>query len=292
MQFWTNSTATLRLAIIIAVAALAGCESKISVELATEAPADLEISQVNVLLRGVEFQKDSGGTDSLEFDSSEPVNLMNLLDSNFLRLFTDEELGDGRYTGVRLLFDDEEDDDRDNQLILTSGEEIDLTFGTTDEFSEVDFTVDKDDSSSDSIVLTLDLRQSLPLLDNDTETTVLTPVLRAIREEDAGGIAGNVSVSCPANSSLAIYLFLGEDITPDDRDGAGVEPYLTTGVGVNGSSTTSGYAFSFLPEGGYTLASTCRGDEEDPGVSDDLDFRNVINVDVEAESTTTQNIPN
>jgi len=38
----------------------------------------------------------------------------------------------------------------------------------------------------------------------------------------------------------------------------------------------------FLPAGNYTLAFTCLGDEEVPGSSENLDFRSVENVEVEA----------
>jgi hypothetical protein len=215
---------------------------------------------------------------------------MDYLDSNDFRLLTDEQLGDGNYSGVRLLFGPDEDEE--NKVVLRDGREFDLTLGGTTTFSAVDFTVDKNDSSKDDIQLTLDLRQSLQFDDDDNRGTVLTPVIRAIRTEDAGGVAGNVAVSCPANSVLAIYLFTGKDVTPDDIDGAGVEPYLTTGVGLNGSSTLSGYAFPFLTEGGYTLASTCRADEDTPTGNEELNFENVASIDVEAESTLTRNIPN
>jgi hypothetical protein len=42
------------------------------------------------------------------------------------------------------------------------------------------------------------------------------------------------------------------------------------------------YALRFLPAGNYTLAFTCQGDEEIPGSSENLDFRNVENVAIEA----------
>ena len=275
------------LAAVAIATVLAGCEGKVSVEMETQSPADLTIASVVVPLRGVEFQKDSGDVVQLEFDTDQAVDLMDFIDGNLFRLFTDEELSDGRYTGVRLLFGDDDDEDL-NKVVLFDGKEFELTLGAA-EFSAVNFTVDKNDSSKDNVVLTLDLRQSLPF-DDSENSVVLTPVLRAVRGEDAGGIAGNAAVSCPANSSLAIYVFSGKDVTPDDFDGADVEPYLTTQVsGVSSSNT--GYAFSYLPEGGYTLSSTCRGDDERSGASEDLDFKNTVSVDVEAGETTTRNIP-
>jgi hypothetical protein len=288
MQPRKDSLLRVRIAIVAFAVALAGCEGTVSVDLGTTAPADPAIAQVLVELDGVQFQKDGGGVESLEFDSPQQVDLMTYLDGNDFRVLTDEQLADGRYTGVRLLFGDDEDDE--NSVILSDGRDFPLAISGGDAFGDVDFTVDKDNSSNDSVQLTFDLRQSLLFDDGDDDGTVLTPVIRAIRVEDAGGIAGNVTVSCPANSALAIYVFAG-DVTPDDRDNADVEPYLTTGVGLNGSSSSSGYAFPFLPEGTYTLASTCRGNDETPTVSEDLNFQNVVTVDVDADATVTRNIP-
>ena len=288
MQLQKESLLRVRIAIVAVAAALAGCEGTVSVDLGTTAPADPAISQVLVELDGVQFRKGGGGVESLEFDSPQQVDLMTYLDGNDFRVFTEEQLSDGSYTGVRLLFGDDEDEE--NRVILTDGRDFPLAVSSGDAFGDVDFTVDKDDSSNDSVQLTLDLRQSLLFNDDNDDGTVITPVIRAIRVEDAGGVAGNVSVSCPANSALAIYLYTG-DVTPDDRDNAGVEPYLTTGVGLNGSSSSSGYAFPFLPEGTYTLASTCRGNDETPTVSEDLNFQNIVTVDVEADSSVTRNIP-
>jgi Domain of unknown function (DUF4382) len=280
-------------AAVLAIAAvLVGCEGTVSVDLSTTEPADPQIESVSVELEGIEFQKSGGGTEVFEFDSPQVVDLMDYLGSQDFRLLTDEELDDGNYSGVRLLFGPDENDDEENQVVLTDGSEFPLTVSTTNAFSDVDFTVDKDDSSKDNVQLTLDLRQSLQFDEDDNNGTTLTPAIRAIRTEDAGGVAGNVSASCPANSVLAIYLFAGKDVTPDDIDGIGVEPYLTTGIGVRGSSTSTGYQFPFLPEGGYTLASTCRADEDTRGTSEELNFENAVSIDVEAEKSTTRNIPN
>lgn len=290
MRCWQHSTISMRAALIALAGVLAGCEGTVSTELGTTAPADPAIDQILVEVDGVEFRKESGGIERLEFDSSQQLRLMSYLDGNDFRLFTDEQLPDARYTGVRLLFGN--DDDEENAVTLIDGREYPLTVSATNEFSAVDFTVEKDDSSSDSIELTLDLRQSLPFDRSEQDGPTLTPVIRAIRAKDAGGISGNVAVNCPANSVLAIYAFSGEDITPDDSDGVPADPYLTTQVGSLNSSSSSAYAFRFLPEGSYTLAATCRGDEDNPTTNDDLNFSNEANVDVDAESTITRNIPN
>jgi hypothetical protein len=137
-------------------------------------------------------------------------------------------------------------------------------------------------------VLTLDLRQSLRF-DDAADRYTLTPAIRAVRTEDAGRIAGNVTASCPAGTSLAeggaVYLFAGEDVVPDDRDDQGAEPYLT--VPVIGAIGVPGYSFEFVPAGRYTLALTCEGHEDDPATDDSIRFRDTANVRVQPERTAT-----
>ena len=78
-----------------------------------------------------------------------------------------------------------------------------------------------------------------------------------------------------------MYLFAGADVVPDDIDGTGVEPFATTGVVDPGTGAFS-YALRFLSAGDYTLALTCRGNEDVPGADDDLEFGNIQNVRIDA----------
>ncbi len=87
----------------------------------------------------------------------------------------------------------------------------------------------------------------------------------------------------------AIYLYSGRNVQPDDLDGADAEPFATTGVTDSGTAAFQ-YALRFLPAGNYPLAFTCRGDEEVPGSSENLDFRNVENVAIEAGDVLQRNL--
>ena len=53
-----------------------------------------------------------------------------------------------------------------------------------------------------------------------------------------------------------------------------MEPFATTAVIDDGFGAFQ-YALRFLPSGNYTIALTCRGDEDVVGESGGLDFRNV-----------------
>lgn len=271
--------------VLVSALALAGCEGQVTVDMVTDAPADRSIQQVNVSLTGVELLKDDGSTETLSFNDGQPVNLLDYLDGNAIRLFTDEELPDGTYTGVRLTFEDDPEDDP--TVVDSDGDDFPVTISQGD-YADVDFTIEEDESSETAFTLTLDLRQSLSFDDGDDEYT-LQPYLRAVGEDNYGEITGYVDISCPSDSSLtdggAVYLFSGQDVEPDDRDGSGVEPFATTDV-YNTTDGRQAYGLRFLPEGDYTIAITCEGDLENPETDDDdMDFEITDNVEVEEDNT-------
>jgi len=279
-----------RLGTLGLLALLAGCEGEVTTDLATELPADPNITQVVADLRGVEFSKSSGGTETLEFLDSQQVDLMDYTEDNgVFRLFTSEQVSEGSYTGVRLLFDTDRADDA---FVNTfAGRQFPLNLADGD-FAPLSFSVENNDGSSDSFTLVLDLRQSLSFDDNSDEYT-LTPRLRTAETSEMSRIEGNVTLTCPAGDSLergAVYLFQGRDVTPDDIDGAGVEPFATAPIF---TSTQGGffYALRYLPAADYTLAVTCIGNDEEPSTDEDLEFRNVINVSVDDRETLTRNLP-
>jgi hypothetical protein len=241
-----------------------------------------------VNLRGVEFSTSSGRTQSLEFRDSQPIDLIALAeDSGMLRLFTDEELPEGNYTGVRLLFDEDRLDDAFVRLV--DGTEFPLNV-TQGDYAPLRFDVDDNDNSSESFTLVLDLRKSLSFDDDNDE---YTPALRAVVTEDMSRIEGTLSINCPGSSSLgegAVYLFEGRNVTPDDIDGAGVEPFATSPV-FTGPGSSFFYSLRYLPAGDYTLAVTCIGNDEDPLADDDLRFRNTTNVNLDEQETITLDLP-
>jgi hypothetical protein len=259
---------------------LGGCDVRFTADLGTDAPADPDISSVEANVLGLEFRRDDGTNVTLEFRTGEVIDLVDLQDGDPLRLFTDEELPAGRYTGVRLLFDEDEDDN----AVRVGNDQYPLVLADV-EFAAVDFLVEDEERSQEKLTLMLDLRQSLSFDESSAEYT-LAPRLRAIRTDDAARIEGTVTVACPTGTSLAeggaIYLFSGTNVQPDDLDGAGAEPLATTRV-LDSVIARPRYALRFLPAGDYTLALTCTGDEDVLGVDDDLAFRNVTNVQLDVD---------
>jgi hypothetical protein len=290
-RFSFGGSGLSRLSIIGLLALLAGCEGEVTMDLGTELPADPNITQVVTYVRGLEFTTGSGGTKTLEFSDSEQLDLIDLADDNgVLRLFTSEQLGEGSYTGVRLLFDEDRTDDA---FVSTgSGTQFPLNVAAGD-YASLSFSIDDNENSSEAFTLLLDLRQSLSF-DDDNDEYTLTPAMRAVETSEMSRIEGDVTVTCPGGGSLergAVYLFQGQDVTPDDIDGAGVEPFATAPVF---TATTGGgffYSLRYLPAGDYTLAVSCNGNDEDPLTDEDLQFRNAVNVSLDDSETITRDLP-
>ncbi len=269
---------------VLGSAALVGCEGTVTLDMQTTL-ADPALTGVIAEIEGVEFLSASGNQ-TLLFDDPQRINLLQYVDGNLFRLFTDEQLPDGRYTGVRLLFDP---DDEDDDVVTTiGGLEFELN-NTVGAFADVAFTLDESESTSEDLVLTLDLRQSLSF-DDGANVYTLTPVLRAVLPEETGEIFGRVTANCPGSGTLveggAAYLFAGRDRIPDDRDGLGEEPFLTTRVLIQGGvAAVPQFFFNYIPEGDYTIALTCNANEDDPLTNDELAFGSIENIEVTAEET-------
>lgn len=260
-------------------------------DLATELPADPNITAVVANIRGLEFSTSGGGTQTLEFTDSQQLDFMDYADDdNVLQLFTSEDLPQGDYTGVRLLFDE---DELDNAFVTTTaGTEFPMNLVDGD-YASLSFTIEDNDTDSKSFTLMLDLRQSLSF-DDDNDEYTLTPVMRAVTSSEASRIEGGISVDCPSGDSLsqgAVYLFDGPDVTPDDLDGSGVEPFATAPVFTSQTGDSFFYALRVVPEGDYTLAATCIGNDDDPVTDEDLDFRSITNVELDENETVTLDLP-
>jgi hypothetical protein len=259
---------------------LSGCEGTFTADLSVGAPADPDIAEVRATLRGLEFETSGGGKKTLDFRNGEPVDLMEYLDGSPLRLFTDEPLPEADYTGVRLLFED----GTDVTVVDSLGGEFDGSI-VQGEYADVSFQVQQDESSQESIVLTLDLRRSLAF-DEGTDEYTLKPVLVAVDSGKAASVSGAVVLDCSTGNTAqrngAVYAFSGRNVVPDDVDGAGIEPIASARIESPVGTVTRRYELRYLPPGDYTLAPTCRADEDDSGSSDALEFGPTVNVKLAA----------
>ena len=159
------------------------------------------------------------------------------------------------------------------------------------------------------IVIDFDLRQSLfqPAAFRD-RCYFLRPAFRVEAVESTGRIVGSVDESLltgdlcsdddPATGN-AVYVYEEFDREPGDinanPDSVSAPPFATSVVMFDETANEGRYVVSFLPPGGYTVAFTCRADEErlpDPDAAndddrlavDELDFQQPQNVEVEVTS--------
>ena len=112
----------------------------------------------------------------------------------------------------------------------------------------------------------------------------LQPSLRITDMTQHGTIAGTVGTEllqpadCSSDSNTGegnvVYVFEGKDVTPDDIDGADVEPLTTADVRLDDNGEQS-YSVPFLSPGEYTVAFTCQAvddvipDDDAPGADVD-----------------------
>src|SRR5690554_6426738 len=265
-------------------------DGRVTVDLVTEPPANSALQQVVVPLLGVEFRRSDGTTERFEFRQSEPLDLANRFGNDTLRLLSNEELPTGNYTGVRLLFDTRNADDA--FLIDRIGAQRTLTL-VSGEYAAISLNIEEDESSDEELTLTLDARLSLSEIDDNEYQ--FEPFLRSVRTEDAAELSGLVTLteSCIGSGAIinepAVYLFRGEDVTPDDLDGEDAEPFATAPV-LNALGGNPSYALRFLPAGTYTLALACAGQEEDPSSDDDLRFNVTVNIELEEGKAVSRNL--
>lgn len=277
-----SPSSLLTLALAPAAFLLAGCQGSVTLDLNADAPANPQVSSVPADIAGVEFQRADGGTEKLEFTSSLQTDLIDVMDNDAVRLFTDESLPEGSYTGVRLLVDENDG----AEVLRFDGTRFPLRVAEAT-YAPVAINVTEDESTRESLALTLDLRRSLSFNTDDNEYT-LTPALRVVRADEAGQISGSIATACPFGTSMqtggAVYLFEGEDVEADDIGGAGTEPYATTAVITDFAQFT--YSLRFLPPGDYTLALTCNGNIDEPATDEDVTFIRAANVTVDTDTVT------
>ena len=266
----------LRLALAALAVLLAGCEPSFNVDLVATPLAD-EDARVTLRLEGVELRKTDGNTDELTRSSTGVYLVDSTVDPVPEDLLSDSKIDGGRYDGLKLLLAD----DADLGEVTRPGEpdETIEAGSATVQFAPVSFDIDKDDDTTTSLVAALDLVLSLSENENEDGFT-LDPLIRVMEIDDAASVIGNIPASrfgdaaCSTGTAL-VYAFAGRDIEPDERDGAGAEPYATAPIVRRGNGAAATYLLDYLAPGDYTLAFTCQGQFENgrlPSEDDDIEF--------------------
>lgn len=270
---------------VAALALVAGCEAKLTVDL-TDAPVD-SASEVALALTGVSLLTEANAVVSLPLDATQVVDLLEYQGDDTYRLASKAPVENARYVGIALDFAADGSYVRRNDGVV-----ITVSTPAARTFSPIDLSIGENDE--ESLVVDLNLRFSLIDDSGTTGTYRLQPVLRALRREDSATIDGIVGASIVESDScrngrattagVAIYAYSGANITPIDYVG---QSNLLDVANVTLDTSTGLYAYSlhFLPAGTYTLALTCEADADTPTAQDGVRFRATGNIVIDAGET-------
>ena len=262
-----------RLVFAVLAVLLAGCEPSFNVDLVVTPPAD-DDAVVTVRLDGVELRKSGGDFEELTRSSTGEYRADGGTEPSPEDLLSGGDIDGGRYDAIRLLAADPL-----GEVQRTSVPDEDLEPGTVAADTPVSFSIDEDEDQTTSLTVVLDLVLSLSKNDDEPGFT-LDPAIRAMKTDDAASVTGSIAAVLLANPACStgtalVYAFKGLNVEPDERDGAGVEPFATARIVRAGANTPGTYALDYLPRGPYTLAVTCEGQFENgrlPAEDEDIDF--------------------
>lgn len=260
----------MRLAIVVLCLgfALAGCESKVSVDLSVADAGGLDT--VNLAIEGVDLLDDEGEVHALDTGFESSIDLRGLIDGQTLRLIDGAEVQNGHYTGLRLRFADDGHTVRDAE-----GSTSELTVSSASAFADLDTDLGEDESGQ--WIATLDLRFSLQRLASGYS---LTPQMRGVEASRAASVSGSIdadaveATACrqgrAAGIGVAVYLYPGTIANPADFNRSRSGPVASAPA----RSSDGGYVYDlpYLVPGTYTMAWTCDADDDVPDVDDALDF--------------------
>lgn len=252
----------------------------------TDAPMN-GVKKVVIRFTGVEIQPSSGKRITIDFDQPKQIDLLTLTGGESELLLAEYALPAGHYQWIRLMVEAKDDTD-DSYLELEDGSLRDLTIPSGSQAGlklirgfEVplggisDFTID------------FDVRKSVHQPSGQGGDFMLRPTLRMVDNAEVGGLQGvidSVLIEDPNNLDCAVYIFAGSSITPDDIDENESEPLTTALVRHNQETDTYSYRARFLPAGDYTVALTQGASNDDPALDNQLDFTNIGEVTISANT--------
>jgi len=261
----------------------------------TDAPVD-SAAKVVVTFSGVLIKPENGSAYDIDFVdiNGDPVvksiDLLAQQGANSETLLVDYTLGAGHYNWMRLKVIASQsstdsyielDDGTQHPLYVPSGDETGL---------KLNQGFDITDGGAVTYTIDFDLRKSVLSPNKNSDAYKLKPTLRIVNNANVGhisGIVGSTSlsdVSCSTDPGYAVYVFAGDNITPDDIDGIDADPVSTSLLSDNYE-----YAVGFLDEGIYTIAFTCQADDDVSETDDVISFIGTDAVTVTAGATTIHN---
>ena len=256
----------------------------------TDAPID-NITEVWIQFSAIELKPSDA--DSIRFELTSPmtINLLSLTGAKSAILLDNVIVPSGDYDWIRLAVNATRDGVKDSYVRLLDGSEPELNIpgGSTSGLQlNGGFTAD---STTTQMTVDFDLRKSIAVTGSDRYQ--FRPVLKLIDDSISGTISGTINTSlltepnCSddnADTGNAVYVFSGNNITPDDIDNVYPDPYTTTTISYNTNTEAYEYEVGFLPEGSYTVAFTCQSDQDELNSSESISF-SIIRTNVTVTSS-------
>jgi hypothetical protein len=263
----------------------------------TDAPVD-DASSVVVQFSGVAFKRAGATAETVQNLSPSPrqLDLLQYQGGRAALLLDGVTLPAGDYEWIRLIVDNEPAV-RDSYIVLTSGQECELSVPSGAE-SGLKLNRGFNLPADGSVALTIDfdLRKSIHAPPGQqgsaaecTQGYLMRPTLRIVADAEVGAIGGHVDSALVTEGCLPkVYVFSGTGVVPDDIEdasGTDADPLVVASVTVESGSTAYPYRAAFLPPGPYTVAVTC-GDD-DATADDTLVFTGTQNVTVQTNLIST-----
>lgn len=266
----------------------------------TDAPAT-DFSNVTVAFTEIRLKPEDGEWISFPLEGFETINMLDLQEGVSEPLITNKEVLAGRYTGLRLIVDEdvrksyvkfESTGDTEYTLAVPSGQQSGLKLqgnfivaaDTSTSFT-VDFDVSKAivDPQGAGAPADYFLRPALRLVDNSKVGSIVGEVdyalINSTRSADDGG--ENTLANCDYEGS--IYVYSGADVEPtelnvNDPDNG---PLSRVPVASEGESSPYPYTVAFLTEGTYTVSYSCQTDNNE--LDDGIEFDGTHNVTIDLD---------
>ena len=255
----------------------------------TDAPVD-SATAVWVQFSGITIKPKDGSAFDIIFDTPLNINLLSLQAGKTEVLLENVRVPVGAYNWIRLHVNAVRDFVMDSYIVIDGGEhELEIPSGAQSGLQIIN-NIDVGSNADVNLLIDFDLRQSIVVLGNGNY--VLSPVLRMADLDKTGNLTGIidpamlVSGDCSDADPLtgnAVYVFTGENATPDDIDGGNDDPVATANVVFNIETGNYEYMVSYLETGDYTMAFTCQADLDQPDSNENIIFSTTENVEVEKE---------
>lgn len=254
----------------------------------TDAPVD-GADRVEVVFTGIALKPVGGNEDVYLFTEPKVINLLSLQGAVSAALMDNQAVPAGRYNWVRLLIDDSrltfERDGQQFSMVVPSGAETGLILNrgfVVDAGGQANFTID------------FDLRKSVHLPGNDSNTYILRPTLRIVDNASVGHVTGTVElsllqseVSCfnsTGSVDAAVYVYSGNSVGGDIGIADSALSPVTTALLIQHGSNYD-YAVGYLSTGTYTMSLVCGASGDQPSQIDTLTVLRNGTLTVEQDKT-------